>query len=120
MDQAVPFHVRARLAGVSGTADVSAHCVPFQFSIRFCDRGPVRLTWPTAWQKETPAHDTALSWLPTPVEGSGMVWRVQAVPFQSSPNDVPVGAWVSLTPTAMHQLAVTQSIPEALGTGVVS
>ncbi len=31
-----------------------------------------------------------------------------------------MGAWVSLTPTAMHQLAVTQSMPDALGTGVVS
>jgi hypothetical protein len=122
LKQSTPFRTLLAVAEVSGTDEVSAHCVPFQFSIRFCVRvGPVlTLTWPTAWQKETPAHDTALSWLPIPVEGCVIVWSVQAVPFHSSPKDVPVGCWVSLTPTAMHQLAVTQSMPDALGTGVVS
>ena len=98
---------------------VIAHCVPFQLSIRFWERGPVRLTWPTAWQKETPAHDTELNALPRPVVGWGVVWSAHAVPFHSSLKDDPgADGVVSPFPTAMHQLALTQSMPVALGRGV--
>ena len=74
---------------------------------------------PTAWQKATPAHDTELNWLPTALEGCGVARSVHAVPFQSSLKDAAAAYWVPPYPTAMHQLAVTQSIPDALSVGVV-
>ena len=61
LKQSTPVSLLLDVAEVSGTVAVIAHCVPFQLSIRFWERGPVRLTWPTAWQKDTPAHDTELS-----------------------------------------------------------
>jgi hypothetical protein len=77
------------------------------------------LTWPTAWQKDTPAHDTELNALPRPAVGWGVVWSAHAVPFHSSLKDDPgADGVVSPFPTAMHQLAVTQSMPVALGRGV--
>ncbi len=77
------------------------------------------MIWPTAWQKETPAHDTELNWLPTAVVGCGVVRSTHAVPFHNSLKDDPAADWLSLSPTARHQLAVTQSMPDALGTGLL-
>ena len=119
LKQSTPVSLLFDVAEVSGTVAVIAHCVPFQLSIRFWERGPVRLTWPTAWQKDTPAHDTELNVLPRPAVGWGVVWSVHAVPFHSSLKDDPgADGVVSPFPTAMHQLAVTQSMPVALGRGV--
>jgi hypothetical protein len=51
--------------------------------------------------------------------GCGVVWSTHAVPFHSSLKDDPgADGVVSPLPTAMHQLAVTQSMPVALGRGV--
>ena len=86
----------------------------------FWVRGPAWLTWPTAWQKVTPAHDTELSWLPTAPGGCGIVCTTHAVPFQSSPKDVAALFSVPPKPTATHQLALTQSIPDALRLGALA
>ena len=118
LKQSTPFSPWFAVAAVSGTLAVIVHCAPFQLSIRFWERGPVRLTWPTAWQKETPAHDTELSRLPTAAVGWGVVWSTHAEPFHNSLKDEPVVFWTSVSPTARHQLALTQSMPVALGTGV--
>src|SRR5277367_3452067 len=69
LKQSTPVRLLFAVAEASGTLAAIAHCVPFHVSIRFCERGPVRLVCPTAWQKETPAHDTELSWLPREVVG---------------------------------------------------
>ena len=118
LKQSTPFSPWFSVVDVSGTLAVIVHCAPFQLSMRFWERGPARLVCPTAWQKETPAHDTELSRLPTAVAGWGVDRSAHAEPFHSSLKDDPAEFWTSVSPTARHQLAVTQSMPVALGTGV--
>jgi hypothetical protein len=48
LKQSTPVRLLFAVAEVSGTVAVIDHCVPFQLSIRFWERGPARLTWPTA------------------------------------------------------------------------
>ena len=107
-------------AEVSGLG-VMAHEVPLQVSIRFWFRGPANVPCPTAVQKLTPAQETLRSMLPVAVLGAGVVARVQFVPFQTSLKGDAVGRpCTSFTPTARHQVALTQLIPSASGMGVVA
>jgi hypothetical protein len=119
LKQLTPVRPLFAVVEVSGTLVAITHWVPFHDSIRFWESGPARLVCPTAWQKVTPAHDTELNWLPTALVGCGVARSVHAVPFQSSLKDVAAAFCVPPYPTAMHQLAVTQSIPDALSLGVV-
>lgn len=96
---------------------VIAQDEPFQVSTRVCASDPV-LFWPTAWQKEGPAHDSERSRLPMPVEGCGVVTSVQALPFHTSEKGALVGNWTSVSPTARHQEALVQSMLDASETGV--
>ena len=120
LKQSTPVRPWFAVADVSGTLAVIAHCVPFQLSIRFWERGPARLVCPTAWQKETPAHDTELNWLPTPVVGCGVVRSTHAVPFHNSlKDDRGRGLACRRSRRRGTSWRVTQSMPDALGTGVL-
>ena len=108
---ATPPSVTGDVCGVLESID---HAVPFQVSMR--PRLPVvglNVFRPTALQKPCPAQDTDDSALPVPVVGAGVARTVQAEPFQISEKGAPAFELALPSPTAMHQVALTQSMPVA-------
>jgi hypothetical protein len=103
-----PFKYASRpaTAGVAWTLQV----VPFRVSANGSTELSVALD-PTAVQAVAKVQETASSELPALPIGVGVVWTVQAVPFQNSANGSSMSSSLTEMPTAVQAVGAVQETP---------